>query len=145
MRFVRATLFCTAALLAGAVTITTQAQTQKTWTDEDLDKMMKEVGGTVGALRKAIDGQNAELAKSNAEKMAKLFGEVNAFWQSRNVTDASETATTAMKHAKTLEEDIDAKNFGKAAEDMKALQSACATCHGKYRDKGPDGQYRIKP
>jgi hypothetical protein len=106
----------------------------KTWTDADLDKLMKEINSTVGLLRKSVDGQNADLAKEQADKMNHLFEDVDDFWNSRNVRDAEHTKDA-----------IDAKDFAKASEHLKLLQSMCGTCHGKYRDKGPDGNYRIKP
>jgi cytochrome c556 len=144
MKLVRTLLMLVAAVLLGTVTMTAQGG-QKKWADEDLDKLMKEIGGSVGATRKAIEGQNAELAKTNAAKMGTLFADVQAFWKSRNVTDAADTAGEAMKHAKAVEGAVDAKDFTKAAEHAKMLQGTCASCHMKYRDKGPDGSYRIKP
>jgi cytochrome c556 len=144
MTLVRMLMMFAAALLLGTVTMTAQGG-QKNSTDEDLDKIMKEIGGAVGATRKAIDGQNAEIAKTNAAKMGTLFADVQAFWKSRNVTDAADTAGEAIKHAKAVEGAIDGKDFTKAAEHAKLLQGTCATCHTKYRDKGPDGNYRIKP
>jgi hypothetical protein len=149
-------MFVTAAMLAGAVTIAAQGgqaptpapsgmTTAKTWTDGDLDKLMKEIGATVGVLREAIDGQNAELAKTNADKMEDLFEQVDDFWSARNVKDAADTADDAAEHADHIEDAVEAKDFTKAAEHAKLLQGTCASCHMKYRDKGPDGQYRIKP
>jgi len=132
-----------AAVMVATVSVT--AQTQKSWADEDLDKLMKEVGPASGAMRKAIDGQNAELAKTNATKLNGVFTDVAAFWTARNVKEAAEIAGEAAKHAKAAEGAIDAKDFTKAAEHAKLLQGACASCHGKFRDKGPDGMYRIKP
>jgi hypothetical protein len=117
----------------------------KTWTDDDLDKLMKEIGATQGAMRKAIDGQNADLVKTNADKLEELFEQVDDFWSARNVKDAADTADDAAEHADHIEDAADAKDFAKAAEHAKLLQGTCASCHGKYRDKGPDGQYRIKP
>jgi hypothetical protein len=144
MKLVRTLMMLAVAVLFGAVTMTAQGG-QKKWADEDLDKMMKEIGGAVGATRKAIEGQNAELAKTNAAKMSTLFADVQAFWKSRNVADAADTAGEAIKHAKAVEGAVDAKDFTKAAENAKMLQGTCASCHMKYRDKGPDGNYRIKP
>ena len=143
MKLVRTLMMFAAAALLGTVTMT--AQGQKKWADEDLDKMMKEIGASVGATRKAIEGQNAEIAKTNAAKMGTLFADVQAFWKSRNVQDAADTAGEAMKHAKAVEAAADAKDFTKATESAKMLQGQCASCHMKYRDKGPDGNYRIKP
>jgi cytochrome c556 len=155
MTFVRSTLFLATVALAGAVTIAAQGPPPqpagagitmaKTWTDADLERLMKEIGGTVGTLRKAIDGQNAELLKTNADKIEELFEEVDDFWGARNVHDASNTADDAAEHAEHIEDAADAKDFTKAAEHLKLLQGMCASCHMKYRDKGPDGAYRIKP
>lgn len=119
--------------------------TARTWTDADYDKIMKEVGATVGLLRKSIDGQNAELAKQQADKLELLFEEADDFWNARNVRDAADWADDAAEHADHIEDAADDKDFTKAAEHMKLLQGTCATCHGKYRDKAPDGSFRIKP
>ncbi len=143
MTLVRSMMLFAAAMLVGAVTIT--AQGQKQWTDEDYDKLMKEVGSTAGAMRKAIDGQNAELAKTNATKMVSLFTDVHAFWTARNMKEPATIANSALTHAKAVEGAIDAKEFTKAAENAKTMQGTCAECHKTYRDKGPDGTWRIKP
>lgn len=155
MKLASSTLFFAAIALAGAVTFAAQGPPPqpapsgttmaKTWTDDDLDKLMKEIAGSVGAMRKAIDGQNAELAKTNADKVEELFEQVDDFWSARNVKDAADIADDAAEYAERVEDAVDAKDFAKAAEQAKQLQGTCATCHGKYRDKGPDGQYRIKP
>ncbi len=143
MKLVRTLMVFAGAVLLGTITMT--AQGQKNWADEDLDKIMKEVGGTVGAMRKAIDGQNADLAKTNAAKMATLFADVQAFWKARNVADAATTAGEAVTHAKAVEAAVDGKDFTKAAEHAKMLQGTCASCHKQYRDKDAEGNYRIKP
>ena len=144
MKLVRTVMMMAAAVLLGTVTMMAQGG-QKKWADEDLDKMMKEIGSSVGAMRKAIDGQNAELAKTNAAKMGTLFTDVQAFWKSRNVVDAANTAGEAVKHAKAVEGAVDAKDFTKAAESAKTLQGTCASCHKQYRDKDAEGNYRIRP
>ena len=154
MTFARVSMLLMATVLAGAVTMKAQGPPQpagagvtmaKTWTDDDLDKLMKEISSSVGVMRKALDGQNAELAKTNADKIEELFEQVDDFWSARNVKDAADIADDAAEHADHVEDAIDAKDFTKAAEHAKLLQATCASCHGKYRDKGPDGQYRIKP
>jgi cytochrome c556 len=155
MNLVRSSLFLAAVGLVGAATIAAQGPppqpapsgmtTSRTWTDADYDKIMKEVGATFGVLRKSIDGQNAEMVKTNADKLEELFEQADDFWNSRNVDDAEDWADDAAEHADHIEDAADGKDFTKAAEHAKLLQGTCATCHGKYRDKGPDGQFRIKP
>ena len=153
MNYIRSILLLAGVALMGAVAMAAQgappapaaAAAAKTWTDADLDKLMKEIGSTVGMLRKSVDGQNADLAKEQADKMNHLFEDVDDFWNARNVRDAADWADDAAEHAEHVEDAVEAKDFAKAAEHLKMLQSMCATCHGLYRDKGPDGNYRIKP
>lgn len=149
MTLVRSALLLAALVLAGAAAVAAQGQAAppaaKVWSDAELDKLMKDIGATVGTLRKSVDGQNLEMAKEQAEKMESLFESVDDFFMARNVKDAAEWADDAAEHADRVEDAIDAKDFAKAAESLKMLQSTCAGCHGKYRDKGPDGTYRIKP
>jgi len=155
MNHVRSSLLLGVAVLVGAVSLAGQdpppkpapsgMTTSRTWTDADLDKIMKEVGTTVASLRKSMDAQNAETAKQQADRLELLFEEVDDFWNARNVRDAAEMADDAAEHAEHVEDAVDEKDFAKAAEALKSLQSMCASCHGKYRDKSPDGSYRIKP
>jgi len=106
---------------------------------------MKEVGATVLLLRKALDAQSVDQAKQHADKLEMLFEDVDDFWNSRNVDDASDWADDAAEHADHVEDAVDQKDFAKAGEHLKLLQAQCSTCHTKYRDKAPDGGYRIKP
>jgi hypothetical protein len=155
MNLVRSSVILVATALVGSLSIAAQGPppqpaatgitTSRTWTDADYDKLMKEVGATIGVLRKAIEAQNADLAKQNAEKMESLFEEVDDFWNARNVDDAQDWADDAAEHADHVEDAADDKDFVKATEHMKLLQAQCATCHAKYRDKAPDGGFRIKP
>jgi cytochrome c556 len=154
MNLVRSSLFLAGAVLAGALAIAAQAPpqpagaamtTSKTWTDADYDEIMKEVGATFGMLRKSVDGQNVDMGKQQADRLESLFEQADDFWNARNVDDAQDWADDAAEHADHIEDAVDDKDFTRAAEHMKLLQGMCATCHGKYRDKGPDGSYRIKP
>lgn len=154
MNLVRSSLFFAAAALVGTATIVAQGApsqpaggmtTAKTWTDADYDKIMKEVGATFGMLRKSVDGQNAAMAKQQSDKLEELFEQADDFWNARNVDDAQDWADDAAEHAEHVEDAVDEKDFTKAAEHVKLLQGTCATCHAKYRDKGPDGAFRIKP
>ena len=155
MNLVRSSLLIAAVTLVGAAAIAAQGTppqpagagmtTSRTWTDADYDKIMKEVGPAFGMLRKSIDGQNAEMVKTHADKLEELFEQVDDFWNARNVDDAEDWGDDAAEHADHIEDAADAKDFTKAAEHAKLLQGTCAACHTKYREKGPDGQYRIKP
>jgi cytochrome c556 len=133
-----------AAVLAFVFTFSPMAAMQAPKSEEEYDKVMKQVGATFGAVRKGMEGQSADAAK-DAERLAALFKDAQAFWTERKVTDASEWAGTAMTHAQALSKAIAAKDASAAAEAAKSLGGVCQTCHTKYRDKAADGGWRIKP
>ena len=63
------------------------------------DKIMKGVGPANGALRKGMDGSNAELVKTNTAILEKAFADTEAFWKTRGKADAMKFAQDARKAA----------------------------------------------
>ena len=67
------------------------------------DKTMKAVSAANGALRKGMDGTNAELVKTNSEILKKSFNETEAFWKTRGKADAVKFAVDARKAVELIE------------------------------------------
>jgi cytochrome c556 len=138
MRFSR---FLTAAGLALAIAITMSVSSlAQAKTDEDYDKLMKAVGAANGAMRGAAKEQNVAGISAEATKMVALFKDAEAFWKSRNNTEAAEWSAAAAKHADAVSKGTDAASIGGA---MKELGGACQSCHAKYREGAP-GAFTIK-
>lgn len=134
MRIIR---FLTAAGLALAFAITMSVSSlAQAKTDEDYDKLMKAVGAANGAMRGAAKEANTAGVSAEAAKMVALFKDVEAFWKSRNNTEAAEWAGAAMQHADAVAK---AADMTAAMGHMKELGGACQTCHAKYRDKDANG------
>jgi len=133
----RVTRFLTAAGLAllFAVTMSMSSLAQAK-TDEDYDKLMKAVGAANGAMRGAAKEMNAAGISAEATKMVALFKDVEAFWKSRNNTEAAEWAAAAMKHADSIST---ASGPEATMGAMKELGGTCQACHAKYRDKDANG------
>ncbi len=133
----RVTRFLTAAglalMFAVAMSVSSLAQAK---TDEDYDKLMKAVGAANGAMRGAAKEMNAAGISAEATKMVALFKDAEAFWKSRDNTEAAEWAAAAMKHADSI-----SKATGPEAimGSMKELGGTCQACHAKYRDKDANG------
>ena len=121
--------------LALAITMSTTSLAQSK-TDEDYDKLMKAVGAANGAMRGAAKEQNAAGVSAEAKKMVALFKDAEAFWKSRNNTEAAEWSAAAMKHAAAIETSTD---MTASMGHMKELGGTCQTCHAKYRDKDANG------
>ena len=127
------TLAGMALALAVSMSVSSLAQAK---TDEDYDKLMKAVGAANGAMRGAAKEQNLAGISAEATKMVALFKDAEAFWKSRNNTEAAEWAAAAMKHADAVSKGTDAPTI---MGSMKELGGTCQTCHAKYRDKDADG------
>lgn len=143
MRFVRiVTAVAMAWLLAAAFSATSMAQTPAS--EEEFDKLMKSVGATNGSLRKNVEAQATDAIVADAKKMAGLMKDNQAFWTARQNHEAADWAKGAMEAAMAIEKAAAAKDATAMATAAKTLGSACATCHGKNRDKSPEGNYIIK-
>jgi hypothetical protein len=144
-----------AVLLTSAIVITAQQRppvkpgpsgltTSRTWTDDDLDKIMKQVGPTAENLRKLIDAKEAAAAEAHADTLEYYFDEVEDFFDARKITEAEELAEQASEHANHIEDAVEDNDFANANEHMKLLMATCDTCHAKFREQLPDGSYRLK-
>lgn len=122
-----------------AVGVIAVPSAQAPMSEEDFDKLMKAVGASSGATRKALEAQAADTVAAEAKKMIDLQKGNVAFWKARNTPDATEWATAALNHATALEKAATAKDLNAAAESAKLLMGTCGQCHTKYRDKGADG------
>jgi len=110
-----------------------------------LDKTMKGVGGANGALRKGVDGMNAELVKTNTDILVKAFADTEAFWKARGKADAVKIAQTAHAAAQAIQTAAAMGNWNEAKAQNTTLGQQCAACHGVYRERGEDGSFFIKP
>jgi cytochrome c556 len=113
-------------------------------TDQQYEDVMKQVRDSFGALRKSLEGQIGADAGNQAQKVTMLFKDVEAFWTERKVEEAAGFAHAAVTHAQAIEKAVAGKDMTGANEHAKELQGVCQSCHGKYRDKAPDGSYQIK-
>jgi cytochrome c556 len=152
---IRISLLLVFLLFASAITIVAQQSppvrparegltTSRTWTDDDLDKIMKQVGTGAANLRKLIDAKEAPAAEAQADTLEYYFDETEAFFDARKLADAEQWAEDASDHANQIEDAVEDNDFVKAAEHLKLLMAACQTCHTKYRERLADGAYQIK-
>ena len=104
-------------------------------TDEDFTKLMKAVGASNGAVRKATGADQA----AEAEKLVALFKDAQQFWTARNNKEAADWSAAAGMHADGLAKAAKAGNADEAAGHLKELGGTCQTCHAKYREKTETG------
>ncbi|MGE3273682.1 MAG: hypothetical protein AB7O67_01130 [Vicinamibacterales bacterium] len=113
--------------------------------DETLHEAMEKAGPAFGMLRKAMDGTNANMASENAATLKQVFADTETVFKAMDKADAVEWAQGAGKTAATIQEQVGAGNWDAAKASAGELGKFCQGCHGKYREKGEDGKWRLKP
>jgi cytochrome c556 len=112
--------------------------------EEALDKAMKAVGGANGALRKGVDGSNAELVKTNTDILAKAFAETETFWKARNNAEAVKMAQTARGAVDAIAKAAAMGNWNEAKTQNTTLGQQCASCHKTFRERLEDGSFAVR-
>lgn len=112
--------------------------------EEAYQKLMKQVGSSNGALRKAIEASDVKLAAEHSTGLRKTFLDVEAFWRSRRRHDAIQWAQDARKASENLERSVAAARWDAVKNQAATLGKACQACHAVYRDRFDDGSFRIK-
>ncbi len=112
--------------------------------EEAYQKLMKQIGSSNGALRKAIEGSDIKLATENTAALKKTFIEVETFWRGRRKSDAAQWSQDARKLSENIERSVAAGKWDEVKTHAGTLGQACQTCHGAYRERFDDGSFRIK-
>ena len=110
-----------------------------------LEDTMKQVGATMGKLKKGLDGKMLHEAAGDAEKMHALLKDAEAIFAGMKMADAVEMS----KAAQSAAGDIISAGHGGNAEGASAafgkLGGTCKGCHDVHREKLQDGSYKLKP
>ncbi len=122
--------------LLGALFVPAVAQEES-----ELDKLMKQVGEASGRIRKSTDLN--ETAK-DAEIISGLLKQSNAFWVTHNKSDAAKWSEEGTAAAKELAVAAASGNKETTAAANKTMGAACQACHKVYRERLPDGSYKLK-
>jgi hypothetical protein len=105
---------------------------------------MKEVSAANGSLRKNVESKNAAGIATDAKKLSEIFTQVEGYWKTRNVADATQFAAdakAAFAEAATLAEAGNADGAGAAV--AKAAPN-CQGCHTAHRERDAAGAWQIK-
>ncbi len=110
-----------------------------------LEDTMKQVGATMGKIKKGIDGKMLHEAAGDAEKMQALLKDSQAIFADMKMMDAVEMSKAAQSAAGDI---VSAGHGGNAEAALAAfgkLGGTCKGCHDVHREKLSDGSYKLKP
>jgi cytochrome c556 len=120
---------------------------QKTFTVDDLDKLMKKDGPAQMALAKALSTGNQAVAKTQLATLKSALMQSQEFWIANKRPDAIVFGRTVVSKIDELDKIISAPELDtdKALAATRELAAACNSCHKVYRAADDNGQFILKP
>jgi hypothetical protein len=128
-------------------------------TEQDYAKAMRELHELDTSLRNNIEEvARADLervllfettmkARDEAARMEEILANILTFWEEKKTRDAITLSRDALAEAANISKAlavIDLHSPSVATLAQERLNKICASCHAAYREKLPDGTFRIK-
>jgi cytochrome c556 len=140
----RPVVLASSVITTGGIDVARRLPPPMTSEEAAYQKIMKQVGSSNGALRKAIEGSDAKLARENAAALRQAFSQAESFWNRKDRDDARGWALDARRIAERIDRAAAAGRWDEVKTHAGSLGKTCQTCHAAYRERFDDGSYRIK-
>lgn len=140
----RPVVLASSVITAKGIDVARRLPPPMTGEEQAYQKIMKQVGSANGALRKAIEGSDARLARENAAALKQAFSQTESFWNRKDKDDAKGWAQDARRLAESIDRAAAAGRWDEVKTHAGSLGKACQTCHAAYRERFDDGSFRIK-
>jgi cytochrome c556 len=111
--------------------------------DDEFTNGMKASKAAMDSMSK-LEKKTGPVVVSAAEKLGGVYENMIPFWRQRNAADAVKWSEDGKALAALLASSANSGDEMKAAETAKALGGTCKPCHDAYRERTPEGKYRIK-
>ncbi len=110
-----------------------------------LEDTMKQVGATMGKIKKGLDAKTLHEAAGDAEKMQALMKDAEAIFAGMKMADAVQMSKAAQSAAGEIMSAGHGSNAEGASAAFGKLGGTCKGCHDAHREKLQDGSYKLKP
>jgi cytochrome c556 len=114
------------------------------WAEIDEAKLresMKQIGPVASGLGKKIAAKDPT-AEADAKKLNAWFNETHSMWNDK--ADALAWSKNAGAEFENVAKLTGESKWEEAGASFKKAMSNCSGCHTAYREKAPDGTYKLK-
>jgi hypothetical protein len=112
--------------------------------DPQLIGMMQNMAAALKLLQQP-DFLSDEKAARSAERLGISYEDLIEYWRQQKIEKAVAISQTGKIRAMQLADAVHAANKERAEALVKSVAETCHSCHEAYREKLPNGKYRIKP
>jgi cytochrome c556 len=115
-----------------------------TLNDESFQKLMKEVGSATKRFKNEMVARDAAGLTKDATRIADIYKQMAPFWTARKAEDAAKWSQESSAAAMALAADAKKGDWAAVKTGTQGVFKNCKSCHDTYREKLPDGGYKIK-
>jgi hypothetical protein len=112
--------------------------------EQQFAKLMKEVGAANKEFKTQLTAQNDAALSKGATRVSEIYKDMAGFWQKHKAEKAAKWAGESSALAKAVAEAATAKDWTKAADELRKFGASCKQCHEAHRTKAEDGSNKIK-
>jgi Sec-independent protein translocase protein TatA len=105
---------------------------------------MKEVGPAWQALAVSVGDERLGEAARQADRLVRLFKDAAEFFQREKLKDAADMSQAAAQAAVETAKAARAKDIEAVKRVGTGILNQCRSCHPIYRERLPDGTYRLR-
>jgi cytochrome c556 len=127
--------------MLSATTLLVRADTLN---DESFQKLMKEVGTATKRFKNEMVAKDATGLTKDATRIADIYKQMAPFWTARKAEDAAKWSQESSAAAMALAADAKKGDWAAVKTGTQGVFKNCKSCHDTYREKLPDGSYKIK-
>jgi cytochrome c556 len=109
---------------------------------EDFHEAMEELEAADKVLKK-LDKKTGPEALKAAETYGRVYEDMIQFWRQRGDDKAVKWSVDGKAASVQMAAAAFAGDADKAVAAFKAVSDTCTPCHNAWRERGPDGKYRI--
>jgi cytochrome c556 len=112
--------------------------------EKQFQKLMKEIGNAAKQFKKNADTKDASAIEKDASRTAENYRAMATFWKNRKADDAVKWSEDSAHAAQAAAAAAKAGNWDEVKAKWGSVGKNCKSCHETYREKLPDGAYKIK-
>jgi len=120
---------------------------QKVSSSDGLDKVMKNAGRASAAVSKAVGAKAYADVKTQLPALRQAVRDSQAFWAEKHKADGVKFANDVLAQIDELEKEVSAPapDAAKVSATVRAMGTACGSCHRVYRATDEENNFIVKP
>ena len=112
--------------------------------EAEFSKWMKPLGPQMKKFGAALEAKDKAEMLTTGKLLKDSYTKTKTYFAGKNAAGAVALADKSLAAVEAMLSSLNADNMDKAVSDAAAVRGTCKPCHDQYRERTPEGQYKIK-